>query len=55
MLAEFLREAAVLIFVFAPLEQALRGHFTVKLESIGMGTAALMLALGIWLEKRRNP
>lgn len=55
MLASFLREAAVLVFVFAPLEQAIRGQFTFWFQFTGLLTAGVCLFLGIFLEKWRYP
>jgi hypothetical protein len=53
MLGEFFREAAVLIFVFAPLDQAIKGQFTFWFLFIGMLTALAFLAMGMVLEKLR--
>jgi hypothetical protein len=55
MLGSFLREASVLIFVFAPLDQAIRGGFTFWFQAVGLLTAGTFLFLGIILEKRRYP
>jgi hypothetical protein len=53
MLGAFLREAAVLIFVFAPLDQAIRGSFTFWFQFAGLFTAAVFLILGILVERGR--
>ena len=56
MLGSFLREAAVLVFVFAPLDQALsKDGFTFWFQFTGLVTSLALLVLGILVEKRRYP
>jgi len=53
MLGYFFREAAVLIFVFAPLDQAIKGQFTFWFQFTGVVTTVAFLVMGIVLEKWR--
>jgi hypothetical protein len=55
MLGSFLRESAVLLFVFTPLEQAIRGEMRFWVQFAGLSVAMIFLALGIYVEKRRYP
>ena len=54
-LGEFLREAAVLIAVFAPLDHFLENKpLTFPFVLITMGIVAVVLVLGIFLEVQRQ-
>jgi hypothetical protein len=58
MMSEFLREAAVLVFVFVPLDWLFADKRDVLTGSdmVGIfGGAGLLLALGIVLERLRKP
>jgi hypothetical protein len=56
MLADFLREAAVLCAVFIPMDRVIsKGEpFTREWLWITVGTSALLLVSGITLERRRG-
>lgn len=54
MIGEFFREAAVLIFVFAPLEQAVKGQFTFRFQLMGFVTWITLGGAGILLERWKN-
>jgi hypothetical protein len=54
MLGEFLREAAVLVFVFIPLDRAVNGDpLTPRWVLAILAVPALLLACGIVIERRR--
>ena len=53
MVGDFLREAAVLVFVFIPIDYGITGTLTLKLV-LASGTLSLaLLVMGIHLESRR--
>lgn len=53
--SDFVREAAVLIAVFAPLDHFLENKpLTIPFVLITMGTVAVCLMLGIFLEVKRQ-
>lgn len=55
MLAEFLREAALLIFVFVPLDALFsRGSMPGIVGVLGIATSAVFLAAGILVERMRR-
>ncbi len=53
MLADFLREAAVLVLVFVPLEIYVRGGISGKTAAVVILLSAFALAFGIFIERRR--
>lgn len=53
MFAEYLREAAVLVLVFAPLDTAVAGALTLKVVLGTLAMSAFLLGIGIFLEVRR--
>ncbi len=53
MLADFFREAAVLVLVFVPLEIYVRGGLSGKTAAVVILLSAFGLAFGIFIERRR--
>jgi hypothetical protein len=51
MLGDSLREMAVLLAVFFPLEQAFRGTLGVRMNAVILVLAAVLLLVGILFEK----
>jgi len=53
MIAEYLREAAVLVLVFVPLDATFADRLTLWVIALTIGSSGLLLAAGVILEIRR--
>jgi hypothetical protein len=54
MIGDALREAGILVFVFAILDKVIAGSITVTWTAVALAAAVVLFGMGMYMERRRK-